>query len=110
MMERFDAVAPQRLQEFAAIQAQIAQEQAAGLGITGRRLAHSIESYRQAQQHGASSASVWMARIAQDLSELLIQREAIGLPHHNLEWILGTYPVPQEVLTRLGLRAHTEGV
>jgi hypothetical protein len=32
------------------------------------------------------------------------QREAKGLPYANLEWVLRTYDIPQEILSKLGLR------
>jgi hypothetical protein len=44
------------------------------------------------------------ARISETLQELLIQRESIGIPYGNVEWVLGTYDIPQEILSKLGLR------
>jgi hypothetical protein len=51
-----------------------------------------------------NAARELIAKIADNLSEFLIQRELAGIPHENLEWILKTYDIPEEILARLGLR------
>jgi hypothetical protein len=44
------------------------------------------------------------ARISDTVRDLLIQRDAIGIPEGNVEWVLRTYGIPQEIVSKLGLR------
>jgi hypothetical protein len=100
-----------RLQKLRALQVEIAGEKASGLAMTGARLQQSVATYRRQEREGASASQQQelAARIAQQLQELMIHREAIGLPAGNLEWILRSYDVPAEILRKLGLRPAQAG-
>lgn len=104
-MEKFGLDSPPQ-QKLNALEQEIAKEKASALGITGKKLAQLLTDYRQnLRQSGAATCQeALISKIADNLSELLIQRELAGLPHENLEWVLKTYDVPEEVLERLGIR------
>jgi hypothetical protein len=93
-------------QSVGAIELEIAGARASALGITGRRLEAALAEYRRHRQAGSAMKKLEQltARISNNLQELLIQRESMGLPFGNLEWVLRTYDIPQEILSKLGLR------
>jgi hypothetical protein len=95
-----------RTQQLNAIEQEIAGEQACALGITGRRLKSALLEYRRHRQGGAvpKKLAELRTKISDNLQELLIQRESIGLPDGNAEWVIRTYNIPQEILSKLGLR------
>ena len=95
-----------QLQKVGAIELEIAGAKACALGITGRRLEAALAEYRRHRQAGAATKKLGQvtAKISNNLQELLIQRESMGLPFGNLEWVLRTYDIPQEILSKLGLR------
>jgi hypothetical protein len=95
-----------QMQKVGAIELEIAGARASALGITGRRLEAALAEYRRYRQAGSAMKKLEQltARISNNLQELLIQRESMGLPFGNLEWVLRTYAIPQEILSKLGLR------
>lgn len=95
-----------RMQKLAAVEREVMNEKASALGITGRKLQASLGEYQRHRrdERDPQQSRELLARIARNLHDLLIQREAIGLPYQNLEWVLGSYSVPREVLAKLGLR------
>jgi hypothetical protein len=95
-----------RTQEVSAIEQEIAGARACALGITGRRLEAALTDYRRHRQAGTATKKLEQlsAKISNNLQELLIQRESIGLPFGNVAWVLRTYDIPQEILSKLGLR------
>ncbi len=97
---------PVRTQELNAIEQEIAAEQASGLGITGLRLRSALRDYQRYCRDRSAMKQLEdsRARISDTLQELLIQRESIGIPDGNLEWVLRTYDIPKEILSKLGLR------
>lgn len=103
-MEKFglDALRDRKL---SALEQEIVKEKASALGIAGRKLDQLLAEYRLNRERGDSQDQAELiAKIADNLSEFLIQRELAGIPHENLEWILKTYDIPEEILARLGLR------
>jgi DNA topoisomerase VI subunit B len=95
-----------QLQKVAAVELEILEEKASALGITGRRLEAALAEYRGHRQRGAKAKSLaqLIAEIANNLQELLIQRESMGVPYQNVEWVLRSYDIPQEISAKLGLR------
>lgn len=96
----------ERTQKLNAVEQEIAAEQASALGLTGRRLRSALRDYQRHSRDGSAVKRLEdsRARISDTLQELLIQRESIGIPFGNLEWVLRTYDIPQEILSKLGLR------
>src|SRR5580698_2681374 len=94
------------MQKVTADELEIMEEQASALGITGRRLEAALAEYRGHRQRGADARNLarLIAGIANNLHELLIQRESLGIPYQNVEWVLRSYEVPQEISAKLGLR------
>lgn len=95
-----------QMQKVGAVELEIKEAQASALGITGSRLAAAVAEYG-VQRYGSSPAQKLeslAARICDNLQELLIQRESLGLAYQNLEWVLRIYDIPQEILSKLGLR------
>ena len=104
-MQKF-GLDPLSKQQGGGLELEIAKEKASALGIAGKRLERSLAGYRRAQVGCDPKAlEELLSRISEHLSEFLIQRELVGLPHENLEWVLRTYDIPAQVLARLGLRA-----
>ncbi len=95
-----------RTHKLNAIEQEIAGEQASALGITGRRLESALREYRRHRENTSAAKKLeeGRAKISSTLQELLIQREAIGIPYGNVEWVLRTYNIPPEILSKLGLR------
>jgi hypothetical protein len=95
-----------QMQKVTAVELEIMEEKASALGITGRRLEAALAEYRGPRQGGTrgKKPAELIAGISNNLHELLIQREAMGIPHANVEWVLRSYDIPQEILSRLGLR------
>jgi hypothetical protein len=95
-----------QVQKVGAIELEIAEARASALGITGRRLEAALTEYLRHRQAGAATKKLGQltARISNSLQELLIQRESMGLSFGNLQWVLRTYDIPQEILSKLGLR------
>jgi hypothetical protein len=95
-----------QMQKITAVELEIIEEKASALGITGGRLETALGEYRRHRQRGAGATNLapLIARIANDLHELLIQRESMGVPYQNLEWVLRTYKIPEEISAKLGLR------
>lgn len=94
-----------RDQKLSALDQEIAKEKASALGIAGKKLEQLLTEYRlKIERGGSRDQPELISRIAHNLSEFLIQRELAGIPHENLQWILKTYDIPEEILARLGLR------
>lgn len=103
-MEKFglDALRDRKL---SALEQEIAKGKASALGIAGKKLDQLLAQFRLNTERGDSrDQAELIAKIADNLSEFLIQRELAGVPHENLEWILKTCDIPEEILARLGLR------
>jgi hypothetical protein len=95
-----------QMQKITAVELEIMEEQASALGITGRRLEAALAEYRGHRQRGADAQNLaqLIAGITNNLHELLIQRESLGVPYQNVEWVLRTYDIPEEISATLGLR------
>lgn len=102
-MEKFglDSLLPQKNNN---LELEIAKEKATALGLAGKRLKQSLEAYRSEPTTARERRESLLARVAESLSELLIQRELTGVPHENSEWVLRTFDIPPEVLVKLGLK------
>jgi hypothetical protein len=110
-VEKFGLVSFQK-QKPGALELEIAKERATSLGLAGKKLERSLAQYRSSIKDTGepNSRNELIARIAGQLSEFLIQRELVGMPHENLEWVLRTYDIPAQVLTRLGFRDRIQSV
>jgi hypothetical protein len=99
-----------QIQKVTAVELEIMEERACALGITGRRLRVALSEYRYHRQGGVRGKNLaeLIAGIANNLQELLIQRESLGIPYQNVEWVLRTYDIPQEISAKLGLRDDPE--
>lgn len=88
-----------------ALEAEIAREQATALGLTGRRLDVSLARYRRELlgNPGAARRRHLLEAVAADVAALIVQRELAGLVHENLDWVLGSYDIPEAALRQLGL-------
>ena len=95
-----------QVQKGGALDAEILKEKVSALGVTGRKLTQLLAEYQSGgQEHGsAENIENLTAKVADCLSALIIQRELIGLPHENIEWILSTFDIPEQVVIKLGLR------
>jgi hypothetical protein len=85
---------------------EVLKEKASALGVTGRRLRSGLAEYQRHCQGGftAKQLEELIAAISNTLQELIIQRELLGIPYQNLEWVLRTYKIPDEISAKLGLR------
>jgi hypothetical protein len=95
------------VQKGSALDAEILKERVSALGATGRRLTQLLDEHRDNMQQGRSAAVLGdsVSKIADCLSALMIQRELMGLPHENIEWILRAFDIPEAVVVKLGLRS-----
>ncbi len=91
-----------------AVENELARERANGLGLTGQSLAKALERYEahvaSGRADGAASQEL-LGGIVERAHALLLQREAHGLQGGNLEWLRGSYRLPEAVIVRL-LKLH----
>lgn len=102
-METF-VLAVSRQQKVDALEREIAKEKASASSITGNRLKESLADYPLQRGDVPKSRVSLVSRISERVIELLIQSEALGLPHETLEWVLETCDIPPEGLRRLDLQ------
>ena len=88
------------------LQHEIAEEKAAGLGRTERRLVAALATYRR---HRAGDADLTAARrdhvvwdLVESLTSFVVQREACGL--RDARHVFDFYGVPREAVARIGIR------
>lgn len=87
-----------------AIELEIAKEQASALGRTGRKLRISLESYQAELDEQLNQESDLLQEIANNVWELMLQREFIGFVEGNLKWVRENYVIPDEAINKLGER------
>jgi hypothetical protein len=88
-----------------AIDCEIAREQAAALGVAGRRLQAAVDAFHDhvaALPGDAARRERLQDEVAHRAYALLLQRECIGFVHGNGEWLCRAYGLPDDVLRRLG--------
>jgi len=88
-----------------AIELEIVKEQASALGRAGRKLRLSLEKH-QSILNGTQSISDMehsILEIANNVWELILQREFLGFTEGNFQWVQGHYHIPEAVLNHLGL-------
>jgi hypothetical protein len=88
-----------------ALELEIAKEKSTSLGIAGKNLRDSIEKYRQSTSQNAVASEErgrFLASVLANVQALVIQRELVGFIHDNMNWIIETYDLPKEALTKLG--------
>ena len=80
------------------------KEQASALGRAGKKLRLSLEKYQHHLEHDLSleQENDFFNEIADNVWELVLQREFIGFVHGNLIWVKENYVIPSEALNRLG--------
>ena len=79
---------------------EIASEQAGALGRSGRQVAATLESYRQARASGEDHEKA-LNQAVDAVYGFLIQRELLGL--RDSRAIIRDYDIPREILVRLGV-------
>ncbi len=88
----------------AALELEIAREQAQSLGLAGRRLQESIDKYRVAIEEDDSAAR--RTRLLNDIASrawaLMVQRELVGFKHEARRWVLENFDIPEEAVGHLG--------
>ena len=90
--------------ELSEIELEIKAEQAAALGVAGRRLEETVGRYRRAEQIGFEGFDQegLLFAVADDLWALQIQREAYGAHGHGTELLAREYGVPAAAVARVG--------
>jgi hypothetical protein len=83
----------------AALQSEIAQEQAAALGRMGRKAEAALAALRAHEGEGRAEA---LKTAADAVWCFLVQREVMGL--RDRAQIVADYQIPREVMVRLGAR------
>lgn len=88
----------------AALDLQIAREQAESLGLAGRRLQESIDQYHVAFEQAASAAlqTKLLGEISSRAWALMVQREHVGFRHEARRWVLENFDIPERALSHLG--------
>jgi hypothetical protein len=88
------------------IQHEIAQDKAAGLGRTEKRLVAALEAYRRQADDESGTGGARGERVTWELVDSLtsfvIQREACGL--RDARHVFDFYRVPREAIARIGIR------
>ena len=88
------------------IQHEIAEEKAAGLGRTEKRLIAALEAFRRQAVDDGRPALARREQVVWDLVETLtsfvVQREACGL--RDARYVFDVYGVPREAIARIGVR------
>ena len=103
-----------------AVDHEIAKEKAEALGLTGKRLEDALRELRELDARRAAPPQLadadtdaeaarrraeLVAKAAERLTSLLVQREAQGL--RDQQYVFKFYSVPAEVVARLGVRASS---
>lgn len=90
--------------QFSAIELEIVREQASALGRAGKKLRLSLEEYQVKLDDGVSRdhRSALLKSIANNVWELVLQREFVGFIDGNLAWITANYVVPKEAIALIG--------
>ena len=83
-----------------ALQHEIAEEKAAGLGRTEKRLVAALAAYRRHTAGAGRERVVW--ELVETLTSFVVQREACGL--RDARHVFDFYGVPREAIARVGAR------
>jgi len=101
-----------------AIELELVKEQATALGRAGRKLRLSLEHYQsiyeqidkatQTTKHKQPTKQERdsIVEIANNVWELILQREFVGFTENNLHWVRDKYYIPEAALKRLGLNTE----
>jgi hypothetical protein len=92
-------------EKMSALEREIAKEKSTSLGIAGKNLRDSIAKYRQSASQNAVASEErdrLLAFVLANVQALVVQRELVGFIHDNMYWIIQTYDLPKEALTKLG--------
>ena len=81
------------------LQHEIAEEKAAGLGRTEKRLVAALAAYRHTA--GAGRERV-ISELVETLTSFVVQREACGL--RDARHVFDFYGVPREAIAHIGIR------
>jgi hypothetical protein len=88
----------------AAVQAEIAAERAAALGLSEGKLRRTLSALREFDP--TRKARRTRAQLVDDAAEAclayVVQREAMGIGAHNMRIVLAEYEIPDEVWNRMG--------
>ncbi|HZF29605.1 MAG TPA: DUF6665 family protein [Gammaproteobacteria bacterium] len=91
-----------------AVAREVAQEKAEALGLAGKKLEEALRALHEldaASDTGDARRRELVARAAERVTSLLVQREAYGFADPS--FLLAHYDVPAEVVARLGIRVVT---
>lgn len=90
--------------KLAAVEAEIAAERAAALGLAEGKLRRTLSALKTFES--ASSGRRTRAQLVDDAAEAclayVVQREAMGIGAHNMRAMLAEYQIPDEVWNRMG--------
>lgn len=93
-----------RRDRFEEVRVEILQEKAAALAHATHQLEEALDDLGRAP---AERREHVLAEAAERFWCLIVQREAIGITHH--EDLIEVLAVPRDVMARMGLRAFTAG-
>lgn len=106
-LQRHCATNSSNSSSYSAVELEIVREQASALGRAGKKLRISLEAY-QAQLDGCASCdqlNQLLHAIANNVWELMLQREFVGFIDGNLTWITNNYLIPDDAITLIGPHA-----
>jgi hypothetical protein len=90
--------------KLAAVEAEIAAERAAALGLSEGRLKRTLSALKafDVAKSGRRTRSELVDDAADACLAYVVQRESMGIGAHNMRAVLAGYQIPDEVWNRMG--------
>jgi hypothetical protein len=90
--------------KLAAVEAEIAAERAAALGLSEGKLRRTLSALKSfdPEKSGRRTRAQLVDEAADACLAYVVQREAMGIGAHNMRTVLAEYQIPEEVWNRMG--------